>query len=133
MHSNENEDRFTNVPQEIIIDILTRLPIRAIMICKSVCKSWRGLVESPEFSLLHLSQTSSLAVIQDLKFSKLYPHLGFLDKLMKCYRVQLMVSFFRIIGQRLIYRSYMYLSQWLALHVRHVLHVSTVRMQSDHS
>ncbi|KAK4490083.1 hypothetical protein RD792_000738 [Penstemon davidsonii] len=45
---------FTNLPSEIIIDILSRLPIKAIISCKCVCKSWSVLLETPEFVNSHL-------------------------------------------------------------------------------
>ncbi|XP_062170105.1 F-box protein At3g07870-like [Alnus glutinosa] len=37
------------LPPEIICEILSRLPIEAILRCKSVCKEWSRLTEDPHF------------------------------------------------------------------------------------
>ncbi|XP_057793440.1 F-box protein At3g07870-like [Salvia miltiorrhiza] len=50
-------DFFRYLPQEIIIDILSRLPIITILSCKCVCKSWNDLVKSSEFAESHLSRS----------------------------------------------------------------------------
>ncbi|KAL7119960.1 hypothetical protein ACP275_02G094100 [Erythranthe tilingii] len=46
-----------NLPSEIVIEILSRLPIRTIGICKRVCKSWRDLLQTREFVDCHLSKS----------------------------------------------------------------------------
>ena len=43
------ENLFTCLPQTITRDILRRVPIRSIMSCKHVCKSWRDMIERGEF------------------------------------------------------------------------------------
>lgn len=42
----------TDLPSEITIDILSILPPRTTLFCKlkCVCKSWRELIETPEFA-----------------------------------------------------------------------------------
>ncbi|KAK4438884.1 F-box protein [Sesamum alatum] len=40
--------------EEIIINILQRLPVTALLRCTSVCKSWYTLITSPEFISSHL-------------------------------------------------------------------------------
>ncbi|EYU22874.1 hypothetical protein ABFS82_03G107800 [Erythranthe guttata] len=52
-----NLQLFRNLPLEITIDILSRLPIRRIAICKCVCNSWRELLRSREFLDFHLSKS----------------------------------------------------------------------------
>ncbi|XP_047949605.1 F-box/LRR-repeat/kelch-repeat protein At1g09650-like [Salvia hispanica] len=42
-------DLFTNLPEELTIDILGRLPSEIIMNCKLVCKSWLDLIEGGKF------------------------------------------------------------------------------------
>lgn len=75
-------DFFTNLPPEITIDILLRLPIESILSCKCVCKPWVHLVESPEFAELHLSKSVlGLAVFQGAGRSKPYRILEFVDEL----------------------------------------------------
>ncbi|KAH6818046.1 hypothetical protein C2S51_001649 [Perilla frutescens var. frutescens] len=51
------QDFFTNLPSEIIIDILSRLPVRAIISCKFVCKPWLNLLKTDEFAKSHLSKS----------------------------------------------------------------------------
>ncbi|XP_051139152.1 F-box protein At3g07870-like [Andrographis paniculata] len=54
-----------NLPSEIIIDIISRLPVRSIIRCKRVCKSWLNLLNTPEFIESHHSKsTPGLAVLQ---------------------------------------------------------------------
>lgn len=50
---------FRNLPTEIIIEILSRLPILAILSCKKVHKEWRNLINTPQFVRLHLSKSLS--------------------------------------------------------------------------
>ncbi|XP_047955419.1 probable F-box protein At1g14315 isoform X2 [Salvia hispanica] len=38
------------IPQEIWRNLLTRLPIRCLMRCRCVCKSWRNLIEGDQFA-----------------------------------------------------------------------------------
>ncbi|KAK4391177.1 F-box protein [Sesamum angolense] len=52
-----NQELFTNLPSELIINILSRLPIRTIISCKCVCKSWLNLLDTPEFARSHFSRS----------------------------------------------------------------------------
>ena len=36
---------FTNLPRELTLDILGRLPIKSIITCKYVCKSWHVIIQ----------------------------------------------------------------------------------------
>ncbi|XVF52473.1 hypothetical protein PTKIN_Ptkin05aG0021100 [Pterospermum kingtungense] len=47
------------IPQEIILQILYRLPIKTLVKCILVCKSWLSLVTSSDFINTHLSKTLS--------------------------------------------------------------------------
>ncbi|XP_042056536.1 F-box protein At5g49610-like [Salvia splendens] len=75
-------DRLNDLPQEIIIDILSRLPFQTIMISKCICKSWRDLVKSPYFVWLHSHHaaltSARLPAFEDLKFSRAHSLLGFI-------------------------------------------------------
>ncbi|XP_026412969.1 F-box/kelch-repeat protein At3g06240-like [Papaver somniferum] len=42
------------IPEEICLEILIRLPVKSILKCKSVCKSWLSLISKPNFAKLHL-------------------------------------------------------------------------------
>ncbi|KAH7844354.1 hypothetical protein Vadar_027133 [Vaccinium darrowii] len=52
----------TDLPNHIICDILSRLPLNSIFTCKRVCKIWRDLTLDPYFAKLHLSR-SPLSII----------------------------------------------------------------------
>ncbi|KAM7497928.1 hypothetical protein LguiA_022342 [Lonicera macranthoides] len=48
------------LPTEIWIEgILSRLPVKTLLRCTSVCKSWYSLITSPNFITLHLNRTTS--------------------------------------------------------------------------
>ncbi|KAL3642444.1 hypothetical protein CASFOL_013259 [Castilleja foliolosa] len=47
------------LPEELMICILTRLPVKTIVRFKSVCKPWYHLFSTPEFKKLHQGQFSS--------------------------------------------------------------------------
>ncbi|XP_047259586.1 uncharacterized protein LOC124892305 [Capsicum annuum] len=47
------------LPKELMIDIFTRLPIKSILQCRSVCRSWYSLINSPNFISAHLNQSTN--------------------------------------------------------------------------
>ena len=57
------QDLFTYLPWEIFADILLRLPLKNIAICKNVCKPWLDLIESDYFFKSHLSKSAPALVI----------------------------------------------------------------------
>ncbi|XP_057793482.1 putative F-box protein At3g16210 [Salvia miltiorrhiza] len=76
----KQSDLLTNLPSDIIIDILSRLPIPTIIRCKSVCKPWLHLLRSHEFATHHLSTSApALAVFQYKITSELYDIYEFED------------------------------------------------------
>ncbi|KAH6765199.1 hypothetical protein C2S51_016448 [Perilla frutescens var. frutescens] len=75
------QDFFAFLPSEIIVDILSRLPILTILGCKFVCKSWLDQLESSEFADLHLPQSvPGLAVFQGPELSKPYKIYEFVEE-----------------------------------------------------
>ncbi|GJZ36356.1 F-box associated domain containing protein [Tanacetum coccineum] len=50
--------------ENIIGDILSRLPVKKIIHCKSVCKNWRELVSESYFVNLHLSRSPANIMIR---------------------------------------------------------------------
>ncbi|KAJ4826876.1 hypothetical protein Tsubulata_032456 [Turnera subulata] len=46
-----------NLPQEIVEEILSRLPIESIMTCRRVCKSWCKAIKDPSFVNLQLKRS----------------------------------------------------------------------------
>ncbi|KAJ9552138.1 hypothetical protein OSB04_016183 [Centaurea solstitialis] len=53
-----NPPSMEDLPVELMIDILSRLPVRTIIHCKLVCKKWRNLVSDSSFVNLHLFRSS---------------------------------------------------------------------------
>ncbi|GAU43182.1 hypothetical protein TSUD_301480 [Trifolium subterraneum] len=47
------------LPEELIIEILLRLPVRSLLQFKCVCKSWKTLISDPQFAKTHLQGSSS--------------------------------------------------------------------------
>ncbi|XP_058217490.1 F-box protein At3g07870-like [Rhododendron vialii] len=47
------------LPQDVLIDILTRLPAESLVRLTPVCKSWHSLITSPKFISHHLHRTAS--------------------------------------------------------------------------
>ncbi|XP_073143919.1 F-box protein At3g07870-like [Henckelia pumila] len=52
-----------SLPSEIISCILSRLPIRALVGCKSVCKRWFQILSAPDFAKCHLSLSNPGLVV----------------------------------------------------------------------
>ncbi|CAN1250670.1 Putative F-box only protein 15 [Linum perenne] len=48
-----------SLPEDIVIDILTRLPVKSILRFKSVSKHWYTLPTNPQFTAAHLRHSSS--------------------------------------------------------------------------
>ncbi|CAA0809805.1 Unknown protein [Striga hermonthica] len=66
------ESIIQHLPQEITINILSRLPIKTIITCKLVCKSWLELLETREFVDFHLSKSlPGLIVFKTTRSSKI--------------------------------------------------------------
>ncbi|KAH6826256.1 hypothetical protein C2S53_001693 [Perilla frutescens var. hirtella] len=73
---------FTYLPSEIIVNILSRLPIRSIIRCKHVCKSWLDLLVTPEFVRSHISKSvPGLVVFVRNPQIKPYKFVEFVDEL----------------------------------------------------
>ncbi|KAJ6845402.1 F-box protein-like [Iris pallida] len=46
-------------PREVVCDILSRLPLKYVIQCICVCKTWLGIVRDPAFEELHFSRSES--------------------------------------------------------------------------
>ncbi|KAH7865359.1 hypothetical protein Vadar_005606 [Vaccinium darrowii] len=49
-----------NLPPEIMVEILLRLPVKSLLRLRCVCKSWRSLISQRKFAKTHLSLASSI-------------------------------------------------------------------------
>ncbi|KAJ9536582.1 hypothetical protein OSB04_un000231 [Centaurea solstitialis] len=54
------------LPTELTIDVLSRLPLKTIIRCKLVCKKWRNLVSDSSFVNLHLSRSPTGLLIHQI-------------------------------------------------------------------
>lgn len=40
---------FPELPEEIVMEILARLPVKSLLRFKSVCRGWRAIISEPSF------------------------------------------------------------------------------------
>ncbi|XP_058741849.1 F-box/kelch-repeat protein At3g23880-like [Vicia villosa] len=57
-HSNQTPMSNVLLPDELIVEILSLLPVKFLIEFKSICKSWKTLISEPTFIKLHLQQSS---------------------------------------------------------------------------
>ncbi|XP_057457294.1 F-box protein At3g07870-like [Lotus japonicus] len=50
---------FVDLPLDIMTHILIRLPIKSILVCKFICKSFNSVISDPHFSKLHFKHAPS--------------------------------------------------------------------------
>ncbi|XP_062229302.1 F-box protein At5g49610-like [Phragmites australis] len=55
------------IPEELIRDILVRLPSRSVLRLRTVCKAWLRLASDPEFALEHHRRQPSLPLVSFLR------------------------------------------------------------------
>ncbi|XP_010268493.1 PREDICTED: F-box/kelch-repeat protein At3g23880-like isoform X2 [Nelumbo nucifera] len=67
------------IPDEIIDDILSRLPVESLMRFKSVCKSWCDKIGDPHFIRMHLNRATREASNYSHFFVKTSTTLHFVD------------------------------------------------------
>ncbi|XP_039040427.1 F-box protein CPR1-like [Hibiscus syriacus] len=48
------------LPTEVIIDIFKRLPVKSVVKCRSVCKSWNSIICDPSFISTHFQASLSI-------------------------------------------------------------------------
>ncbi|KAL2937096.1 hypothetical protein RDABS01_020545 [Bienertia sinuspersici] len=58
-HRRINPKTFQNLPEELVIEILKRLPVTSLLRFMCVCKSWYSLITNPSFISVHLSIQSN--------------------------------------------------------------------------
>ncbi|OMO97198.1 hypothetical protein COLO4_14803 [Corchorus olitorius] len=50
---------YSNLPQELLVEIFLRLPIEDVVKSTAVCKSWNSVIKNPAFISTHLEKTIS--------------------------------------------------------------------------
>ncbi|KAK1418149.1 hypothetical protein QVD17_27288 [Tagetes erecta] len=55
--SNSFVPSMEDLPSPIMVDILSRLPVKTIIHCKCVCTTWRDLLSDSHFANIHLSRS----------------------------------------------------------------------------
>ncbi|XP_021752470.1 F-box protein At3g07870-like [Chenopodium quinoa] len=65
-----NQSFFEVVPTSIILEILSRLPIKACLSCKLVCKDWYRIIVSFEYATLRSSLRFYVTILLHGTFSK---------------------------------------------------------------
>jgi len=48
---------FADLPFPIATDILLRLPIKSVLICKCVCRNWNTVISDPHFAKVHFERS----------------------------------------------------------------------------
>ncbi|XP_057441257.1 F-box/kelch-repeat protein At3g06240-like [Lotus japonicus] len=63
---------FDDLPSHITAHILRRLPVKSVIICKSVCRRWKAVISDPHFAKLHLqlSPAGLMIFTRDRKLSR---------------------------------------------------------------
>ncbi|MFS8015807.1 putative F-box domain-containing protein [Helianthus anomalus] len=61
-----------HIPLEIQTEILKRLPVKSLIQFRSVCKSWKSLIESPDFIAHYNSQQQHLLVSYKVNYEAKY-------------------------------------------------------------
>ncbi|XP_058187821.1 putative F-box protein At3g24700 [Rhododendron vialii] len=53
------------LPEALLMEILSRLPVKPLLRSKSVCKGWYSLIQNPSFISLHHNHAASMAVAEN--------------------------------------------------------------------
>ncbi|GJM89686.1 hypothetical protein PR202_ga05898 [Eleusine coracana subsp. coracana] len=57
------------LPEEMMVQVLLRLPIRSILRFRAVCRSWAAVLSSEEFCSLHMAKADSASSPPKLFFT----------------------------------------------------------------
>ncbi|CAI9090437.1 OLC1v1025212C1 [Oldenlandia corymbosa var. corymbosa] len=59
-----------DVPDSVLIDIVLRLPIKAVIMCKCVCKPWRRVISDRHFAKRHFAKAEPCPLIRTIGGSR---------------------------------------------------------------
>ncbi|KAG6390326.1 hypothetical protein SASPL_148058 [Salvia splendens] len=68
--ASNRRDFLTSLPSHLIIEILSRLPAKSLVQCKSVCKQWLDLTSDPYLAKLHFTRSKPGVAIHQSEPSK---------------------------------------------------------------
>ncbi|KAE9456299.1 hypothetical protein C3L33_11801, partial [Rhododendron williamsianum] len=71
-----------SIPQHILMEILSKLPMTTICNCRCVCSYLRNLISDPEFAQLHLSRSQP-----SLMLCSCYPHFEYSTYLVESFHI----------------------------------------------
>lgn len=54
------------LPEDVLIQILSRLPVKSLMRFRTACKSWNSLVKSPAFVSKHLENHTNSSTVKNI-------------------------------------------------------------------
>ncbi|CAO2041531.1 unnamed protein product [Urochloa humidicola] len=60
-------DGLAGFPEEILLEILVRLPAKSILRCRAVCRLWRRLTTDPDFLVAHHRQQPVVPLIRSIQ------------------------------------------------------------------
>ncbi|XP_056159160.1 F-box protein At3g07870-like [Syzygium oleosum] len=58
MSSSSDDDDDPKLPHDVAIEVLKRLPVKSLLRCRCVCRSWRSNIDDPRFVALHLRHSA---------------------------------------------------------------------------
>ncbi|KAL5798035.1 hypothetical protein ACOSQ2_002855 [Xanthoceras sorbifolium] len=67
-----NIGSMSELPLVILMDILSRLPIKTILQCKCVCRTWFDLLSDPYFTQMHLARAPVSILLMNLQQRSTY-------------------------------------------------------------
>ncbi|ONK65875.1 uncharacterized protein A4U43_C06F1870 [Asparagus officinalis] len=73
----EEYEQYDGMTEFMAFEILTRLPVKSLVKCKSVCRSWRSLISDPVFIAAHLKRSGENPQLIIVAFSPKLPRRGF--------------------------------------------------------
>ncbi|CAM8908646.1 unnamed protein product [Rhodiola kirilowii] len=65
----DQEQQLPNIPHDIMVDILSRLPAKSLLKFRCVCKSWNSMIRNQKFTEFHLKRTMANASQQRVLLS----------------------------------------------------------------
>lgn len=54
-----------DLPEEMVAEILSRIPIKDIFHCRRVCKRWHNILSKPYYANMHPSKSPSCLMVHE--------------------------------------------------------------------